>query len=214
MGKYCLIRGVVVTNSRNVAIAASIIVLSILAIASNAGAVLIVDEISGTFGAIELNPGGSAHFELTQGGVSQPAAGGSLVVFDIAVDLTGYTASGDSVLVDGSTVTIANVTNASSATFNVDSATLTQILIDPIGIGYMTLDLTLTSNTLTDAGDPIVLPSTMQMLITYNGLAIETDGSNVTASLTMFGSASFSAVPEPATLALLLGGFVLSRKFR
>ncbi len=200
------------TNSRNVALAASIIILSILAIASNAGAVLIVNEISGTFSAIGLDSGNSAYFELTQGAVSQPAVGDPLGVLDIGVDLTGYIASGDSVLVDGSTVAIWNLTNGTSATFNVDSATLTQILIDPIGIGYMTFDLTLTSNTLTDAGDPIVLPSTMQMLITYNGLAIETDGSNGTASLSMFGSASFSAVPEPASLALLLGGFVFLRK--
>ncbi len=202
------------THLRNAVIATSIIVLSILAIASNAGAALIVNEISGTFGAIELDSGDSAYFELTQGAVSQPAAGGSLVVFDTGVDLTGYTASGDSVLVDGSTVTIANVTDAKFATFNVDSATLTQILIDPIGIGYMTLDLTLTSNTLTDAGDPIVLPSAMQMLITYNGLAVETDGSDGTASLSMLGSASFSAIPEPATFVLLLGGFVLLRRLR
>ena len=136
-------------------------------------------------------------------------------MFDIGVDLTGYTASGDGVLVDGSTVTIANLVNATFAMFNVDSATLTQILIDPIGIGYMTLDLTQNTNNLTtDTGDAIVLPSTMQMFITYNGLAIETDGSDGTASLNGFGSASFSAIPEPATFALLLGGLVLLRKFR
>lgn len=200
------------TGSRNAAIAASIIVLSILAIASNAGAVLVVNEISGTFGAIGLDSGNPAYFELTLGEVSQPAAGGSLVVFDIAVDLTGYTASGDSVLVDGSTVVIANVITATSAVFNVDSATLTQILIDPIAIGYVTLDLTQnTSDLTTDTDDAIVLPSTMQMFIIYNGLVVDNDG---TASLNGFGSASFSVVPEPATLALLLGGFVFLSRFR
>ncbi len=205
------------TGSRNAVIAVSIIVLSILAIASNAGAVLVVNEISGNFGIIGLNPGGSADFELTQGEVTQPGAGGSLVVFDIAVDLTGYSGSGGSVLVDGSKVTIANVITATSAVFNVDSATLTQILINPLGIGYMTLDLTQNTSDLTtdDPGDAIVLPSTMQMLITYNGLAVETDGSDGIASLDgLFGSASFSAIPEPATFALLLGGLVLVRKFR
>ena len=203
------------TNSRNAAIAALIVVLSILAIASNAGAVLIVNEISGNFGSIGLNPVGGADFELTQGAVSQPAAGGSLVVFDIAVDLTGYTASGDSALVDGSTVIIANLTNATSAVFNVDSATLTQILIDPLGIGFMTLDLTQNANNLTtDTDEPIVLPSAMQMFIIYNGLVVETDGSDGIASLNTLRSASFSAIPEPATFALLLGGLVLLRKFR
>lgn len=201
------------TGSRNAAIAASIIVLSILAIASNAGAVLIVNEISGTFGAIGLDSGDPAYFELTLGEVSQPAAGGSLVMFDIAVDLTGYTANGDSVLVDGSTVIIANVITATSAVFNVDSATLTQILIDPIAIGYVTLDLTRNTSNLTtdDPDDPIALPSTMQMFIIYNGLVVDNDG---IASLNTLGSASFSVVPEPATLALLLGGLALLSRFR
>ncbi|RKY05312.1 MAG: hypothetical protein DRP66_10680 [Planctomycetota bacterium] len=184
-----------------------------LAIASNAGAAMVVNEISGTFGAIGLDSGDPASFELTGGTVSQPAAGGSLEILDIGVDLTGYASSGDSVLVDGSTVAIWNPTNGTIATFDVDSATLTQILIDPLGIGYMELDLTRNINNLaTDADDPIVLPLTMQMLITYNGLAIETDGSNGIAGLNMYGSASFSAVPEPASLALLLGGFVFLRK--
>ena len=202
------------TNPRNAAIAASIIILSILAIASNASAVLIVNEISGTFGTIGLDSGDSAYFELTQGAVSQPAAGGSLEILDIGVDLTGYTASGDSVLVDGSTVAIWNLTNGTIATFNVDAATLTQILIDPLGIGYMELDLTQSTNNLTtDTGDPIVLPSAMQMVISYNGLVVDTDGiASLNGNAT--GSASFSAVPEPASLALLLGGFLFLRKFK
>ncbi len=203
--------------SRNLTIV-STIVLSILAIASNAGAVLDVDEIAGTFGAIALNPGGSAEFALTLGAVSQPAAGGSLVVSDIAVDLAGYTASvgsPGSVIVDGSTVTIENVTDATSAVFNVDSASLTQWQISPPGTGEISLYLTLTSNTLTDAGNPIALPLTMQMRIAYLGLAIETNGSDATARLTgQFQIASFLAIPEPATLVLLLGGFVLLRRFR
>ena len=202
-------------GSRNAAIAASIIVLSILAVASNAGATLIVDEISGGFGIIGLNPGGSADFELTQGEVSQPPAAGSLVVFDIGVDLTGYTANGDSVLVDGSTITIANLVTATAAVFNVSSASLTQVLVNPLGIGYISLDLTLnTSNLTTDTGEDILLPSTMQAVITYNGLVVETDGSDGIASLNALGSASFTASPEPATFALLLGGLILLRKFR
>ncbi len=202
------------TNSRNAAIAAPIIVLSILAIASNAGADLIINEISGTFGAIGLDSGDSAYFELAQGEVSQPGTGGALVVYDIAVDLTGYSAIGDDVTVIGGTVTIENSDNATTAVFSVSSASLTQILISPLGIGYMELDLSWSSSNLTYSGEAVVLPSAMQMVISYNGLAIETDGTDGTASLNGLGSASFSAIPEPATFALLLGGLVLVRKFR
>ncbi len=197
----------------------STIVLFILAFASNAGADLIVNEISGTFHAIGLDSGDSAYFELTQGEITQPAAGGTLVVLDIGVDLTGYTESGNRVLVDGSTVAIWNQTNGTFAAFNVDSASLIQWQISPLGIGQMSLDLTLdlTQNTnplTTDAGDLIVLPSTMQMFIIYMGLAIETDGGDGIANLNGHERALFSAVPEPATLALLLGGLAFVRKRR
>ncbi len=201
------------TDSRNVAIATPIIVLFILAIASNAGAVLIVNELSGTFGIIGLNPADETWFELANGVVLQTADDNvtGLVLADVGVDLTGWTANGDTVAIDSSTLIIQNPATLTEAVFNVTSVALTQILSDPIGVGYMELNMTLASNDLTFAGEEISLPSEWQVVIVYNGLVIETDG---TASLNALGSASFSAIPEPASLALLLGGLVLLRKFR
>ena len=197
------------TNLRNAALAAPIIVLSILAIASNAGAALNVDEISGGFGIIGLEPGG---FGLSGGSISQSAQGDitGLGLVNIAVDVTGWTTNGDNVAVVGGTVTIINSGNITTAVFDVTSASLTQILADPFGIGYMELGLTLNTNDLAIGADAVVLPSAMQMGISYNGLVVD-DG---TASLNALGSASFSAsaIPEPASLALFLGGFVFLRK--
>jgi len=202
------------TNSRNVVIAASIIVLSLLAIASNAGATLIVDEISGGFGIIGLEPDG---FDLSEGSISGSSQDNitGLTLADIEVDLTGWTASGGDITIIGETVTIANPGNATTAVFDVTSASLTQILVSPFGIGYMELGLTMNTNDLAIGADAVDLPSAMQMVISYNGLAIESDGADGTASMNATtGSASFSAsaIPEPASLALLLGGLAFLRK--
>ena len=201
------------TGSRNAAITASVIVLSILAIASNAGAVLVVNELSGTFGAIELDFGNPAYFQLTDGVVSQTATDilMGLTIAPLGVDLTGFTNGGIVAIADG-TVTIENTATSTSAVFTVNSATLTQLLSSPVGLGYMQLDLSRLNNNLTYLGDPVTLPSTLQMVISYNGLVA--DDTTGTASLISIGSASFSAVPEPATLVLLLGGFVLLSRFR
>ncbi len=201
------------TGSRNAAIAASVIVLSILAIASNAGAVLVVNEMSGTFGAIDTSLGGPAYFELTDGVVSQTETDilTGLTIMPLGVDLTGFT-NGGIVAIAGGTITVENPATSTSAVFTVNFATLTQVLSSPVGLGYMELDLSQFSNNLMYLGEAVTLPSSLQMLISYNGLVA--DDATGTASLTSIGSASFSAVPEPATLALLLGGFVLLRKFR
>ncbi len=201
------------TGSRNTAIIASVIVLSILAIASNAGAVLVVNELSGTFGAIELDSGNPAYFQLTDGGVSQTATDilMGLTIAPLGVDLTGFTNGGIVAIADG-TVTIENTATSTSAVFTVNSATLTQVLSSPVGLGYMQLDLSRLNNNLTYLGDPVTLPSTLQMVISYNGLVA--DDTTDTASLNRPGSALFWAVPEPATLVLLLGGFVLLSRFR
>jgi len=201
------------TGSRNAAITVSVIVLSILAIASNAGAGPIVNELSGTFGAIELDFGNPAYFQLTDGVVSQTATDilMGLTIAPLGVDLTGFTNGGIVAIADG-TVTIENTATSTSAVFTVNSATLTQVLSSPVGLGYMQLDLSRLNNNLTYLGDPVTLPSTLQMVISYNGLVA--DDTTDTASLISIGSASFSAVPEPATLVLLLGGFVLLSRFR
>ena len=205
--------------SRNLTIV-STIVLSLFSFASNAGAVLLVNELSGSFGIIGLDPGNGAWFELTSGVVSQTAEDdiAGLVLADVGVDLTGWITSGDSVLMDGSTLTIQNPATATSAIFNVVSATLTQILTEPIGIGYMTLDLTQASNSLTHEVQgifqDILMPSTLQAVITYTGLVIEADNNKGTARLNALGSASFSAIPEPATFALLLGGLAFLKTRR
>lgn len=211
---------VVMTQSRNVAVAATVILL-LFTFAPNAGAMplvddLVVNEISGTFGRIGLDPGNAAYFELTQGAITQTAEDnvGGLVLADIGVDLTGYTQSGDNVMISGGTVTILNPTNSTTALFNVDSASLTQVLTGPVGIGYMSLDLTLTENNLIVAAGNVLLPSTFQAVITYNGLVVDSDGVNVIAGLNASGSASFSAIPEPTAFALLLGGVALLRKRR
>lgn len=186
----------------------STIVLSVLAIASNAGANLIVNEISGGFGIIGLEPGG---FGLSGGSISQSAQGDivGLGVVNIAVDVTGWTTNGDNVAVVGGTVTIVNAGNITTAVFDVTSASLTQILVSPLGVGLMELDLSWLNSDLTYLGQTVDLPSAMQMVISYNGLVVN----NGTASLNaMTGSASFSAIPEPASLTMLLAGLVFLRK--
>lgn len=183
------------------------IVLFILVFAPGAGAVLFVNELSGGFGIIGLEPGG---FGLSGGSISQSAQGdiAGLGLVNIAVNVTGWTTNGDNVAVVGGTVTIINSGNITTAVFDVTSASLTQILTSPLGIGYMELGLTLNTNDLAIGADAVVLPSAMQMVISYNGLVVD----NGTASLNAIGSASFSAIPEPASLALFLGGFVFLRK--
>ena len=190
----------------------STIVLSILAFAPGAGAVLIVNELSGSF--LIADPAGGSYFELNNGIVLQTDQGNiaGLVLADIVVDVTGWTANGDNVMVTGGTVTFANSANGTTAVFNLSSPRLTQLLISPIGIGYMELDLTPNANNdLAIGTDAVVLPSAMQMVISYNGLVV----GNGTASLSgITGSASFLAIPEPASMALLLAGFVFLRKRR
>ena len=198
------------TGSRNSAITASIIVLSILAFAPGAGAVpvLNVDEISGGFGIIGLEPGG---FGLSGGSISQSAQGdiAGLGLVNIAVDVTGWTANGDNVAVVGGTVTIVNAGNITTAVFDVTSASLTQILVSPSGVGLMELDLSWLNSDLTYLGQTVDLPSAMQMVISYNGLVVD----NGTASMNgTTGSASFLAIPEPASMAMLLAGLVFLRK--
>lgn len=186
----------------------STIVLSILTISSNAGATLIVDEISGGFGNIGLEPGG---FCLFGGSISQSAQGdiAGLGLVNIAVDVTGWTTNGDNVAVVGGTVTIINSGNITTTVFDVTSASLTQILVSPFGVGLMELDLSWLNSDLTYLGQTVDLPSAMQMVISYNGLVVDNETASLNATT---GSASFLAIPEPASMAILLAGLVFLRK--
>lgn len=201
--------------SRNFTIVSTII-LSVFAFAPGAGAVLLVNELSGSFGLIRVDPVGGNYFEMDNGTVSQtePSNVDGLIITPLQVDVTGYVGAGGSVAITGGTVTIQNPANATTAVLDVDFATLTQVMVDPIGIGYMELNMTLASNDLIFAGEQITLSSNWQAVISYTGLVVEPGGINGPASLNALGQASFSAIPEPATLVLLLGGLAFLRTLR
>jgi len=174
--------------------------------------ILNVYEFSGTFDKIDV-PGDGSTFRLLGGRITVTAPDTlpeQLTISDIIVDLTGYDdLNGASVAIVGDSLVINNPSSGTSASLAVDSATLTQVLNAPIGIGYMCLGLSLSSSDLkTVAGDTINL-NVVQSVITMNGLRITTDGSNGTAHGGTPASASISAVvPEPSTLVLGLLGFI------
>jgi hypothetical protein len=133
-----------------------------------------------------------------------------LTISDVIVDLAGYDSlSGGTVSIVGGNLIINNPSNSSSASLAVNSATLTQILNAPIGVGYMSLDLSLSSSGLTTVSGDTINLNAVQSIITMNGLKVTTDGSNGTAQAGMLASASISAmVPEPSTLVLGLLGVI------
>jgi hypothetical protein len=174
--------------------------------------ILDVYEFSGTFDQVDV-PGDGSTFELLGGKITLTAPDSlpeQLTISDILVDLTGYDdLNGGPVGIVGDSLIINNPSSATSASLAVDSATLTQVLNSPIGVGYMCLGLSLSSSGLkTVAGDTINL-NVAQSVITMNGLRITTDGSNGTAQEGTLASASISAIiPEPSTLVLGLLGVI------
>jgi len=173
--------------------------------------VLDVSEFSGTFDEIDV-PGDGSTFKLLGGRITVTAPDvlpEQLTISDIIVDLTDYGLNGDPVAIVGGSLVINNPSSGTSASLAVDSATLTQVLNAPIGVGYMYLGLSLSSSDLeTAAGDTINL-NVAQSVITMNGLRITTDGSNGTAQGGTPASASISAIiPEPSTLVLGLLGVI------
>lgn len=184
---------------------------------------------SGTFDDVEVLDAGS-RFQLLNGNITVTEPGilppDYLTISDVIVDLSGYgDLNGGEVTVVGGSLIINNSANDTSASLAVDSATLTQVLNSPIGIGYMSLCLDLSSSNLETDDDP---PKTINLdvvdaVITINGLRITTNGSSGTASLgpRPSASASISAlVPEPSTLVLALfavvgcSGFCWRRRAR
>lgn len=182
-----------------------------------------VFEFGGTFDQIDV-PGDGSTFVLQGGRITATlpdALPEQLTIADVTVDLTGYdTLSGGNVSIVGGNLVINNPSSGTSASLAVSSATLTQVLNAPIGVGFIELGLSLFSSGLeTLAGDPINL-NVADSVITMNGLVVTTDGSNGTASLGTLSSASISAVPEPSTLVLAIcalagcGGYGWRRRNR
>lgn len=170
---------------------------------------LLVNEFSGTFDEIGV-PGDGSTFELLGGTItatSPDTLPETLTIDTVTVDLTGYdNLDGGTVVIVGDELKIWNLASGTSAVLSVSSATLTQVLNSPIGVGFMELELTLSSSDLkTYDGDKTINLSVVDSVITMNGLQVTTNGSNGTASLGSLSSASITAVPEPSTL--LLGLF-------
>jgi hypothetical protein len=168
--------------------------------------VLDVSEFSGTFDAIDV-PGDGSTFELLGGRITITAPDvlpEQLTISDIIVDLSGYDdLNGGSVAIVGGSLVINNPFSGTSASLTVDSATLTQVLNAPIGVGYMCLGLSLSSSDLETADGDTINLNVVESIITMNGLRITTDGSNGTAHGSTPASASISAViPEPSTFLL------------
>jgi len=183
---------------------------------------------SGTFDDIDVLDAGSS-FQLLNGNISVTEPGtlvdpDHLTISDVTVDLTGYgDLNGGEVTVVGDSLIINNSANGTSASLAVDSAILTQVLNSPIGIGYMSLCLDLSSSNLETDDETTINLDVIDAVITINGLRITTDGYNGTASLGTHPSASASIsalVPEPSTLVLALfavvgcSGFCWRRRAR
>ena len=185
---------------------------------------------SGTFDDVEVLDAGS-RFQLLNGNitVTEPdslVAPNHLTISDVTVDLSGYgDLNGGNVTVVDDCLIINNSANGTSAELAVDSATLTQVLNSPIGIGYMSLCLEVSSSNLETDDDPkkTINLDVADAVITINGLRITTNGSSGTASLGTHPSASASIsalVPEPSTLVLALfavvgcSGFCWRRRAR
>lgn len=170
-------------------------------------------------GAIPLNVTGfgGAFGDLNDGGIIQMADGSvttdntGVLTADVAavtIGLSTWSFNSDAV---GLTDLVLTGTGdiSGSATYEADSATLTQMLYPPpIGIGVIQATMTLESNTLTSGVHGAVgMPSNIDLLVSYNGVTVTTNGSFGTSAVTDTATASFSAVPEPAALSLLvLGG--------
>ena len=184
---------------------------------------------SGTFDEIDVLDAGG-RFQLLNGNITVTEPGSlvapdHLTISDVTVDLTGYgDLNGGNVTIVDDRLTINNSANNTSAELAVDSATLTQVFNSPIGIGYMSLRLGLSSSNLETAdGEKTINLDVVDAVITINGLQITTHEGNGTASLGSRPSASASIsalVPEPSTLVLALfavvgcSGFCWRRRAR
>ena len=201
----------------------AIAAIAALAFTTRAEADILVQEFAATFAEIEAD--GSETFTLADGEVtlSEPDDITGVTIDDLEIDLTGYIAAlGNSgpVSVTGGQVTLMNA--GTSAVYNVDSASYTQVVNSvmipgfgtvPIGVGYAELDLSLVSSDLTYGADTVNLED-VYAVISVNGLLVE----NALATATVVSTGSLSAVPEPSTAALALIGLIgivgCGRRFR
>jgi hypothetical protein len=208
------------------AVVLTVVVVMLAAVGRAKAETLNIFGFSGTFDEIQVLDGGS-RFQLCDGEITLTAPDTlpppeKLTISDVIVDLTGFDdLNGGNVTIVDDELIINNLSSGTSAHLAVNSATLTQVLNSPIGVGYVSLSLGLSSSDLeTDAGETINL-DVVDAIVTMNGLKITTDGSNGTANLSTYSkaSASISAmVPEPSTFVLGLlavvgcGGFCWRRR--
>jgi hypothetical protein len=168
---------------------------------------LYIHEFAGVFDEVAI-PGDGTTFQLLGGTITHTAPDTlpeQLTIGNVTVDLSGYDdLDGGSVTVLGNQLTVSNPLSGTSAQLAVDSATLTQVLNDPIGVGYVMLDLSTSASDLQTLGGDTINLQVFQSVVSINGLVITTDGSNGTATLDTLASASISAVPEPSALLLAL----------
>ena len=169
-----------------------------------------ISDVGATYGSLS---GGGLTFSLDDPKITTTSPGSlaAPTLSNLSIDLTGLTANPGPVSLGNITIT----SGVDSMVLSVLNATLQQVISAPIGIGAITGNLSVVSNTIADLA-PFAAGG--NFALTYNGGIVTSNGVNgsivlqpgATASITM------SAVPEPSTLALaalgLLGLAVVGRR--
>lgn len=162
----------------------------------------------GIFGDVETSP-----LEFTAGLTSGTtvASGISATFDDLLVDLGGFAVNGDNVLITDLVLT--GIDDCSgSATYSWDYANLFQMIAMPsisVGAGVITGELTLDpGSNLATTTESITLPERISATMTYNGVVVTSNGTDGSAKIFAFPSASITAIaiPEPSTIVCLLAG--------
>ena len=196
----------------------------VLFASATANADLVVSEFAGTFGAIDVNASDLKQFTLDDGLITltQGDNVNGMTIDPIVFDLTGYagplgTTNPVSVVGDAVTIRLASTT----ATYDVASAELTQLLNAPIAVGFVDVLLTLDCSDLATGGESVIVPSTLVGLFSINGLRVTVDEvqgqKNGKVQVGNVASASLTAIPEPTTctllgIGLMIGGLLLRRR--
>lgn len=190
---------------RTAAALAAFVLVALVGSRSQA-AIISVDEFAAVFPTVSA---AGSQFTLSDDDITDtsPDSAVGLSIDPITVDLTGWNpapglGTADAVGIVGGKITLTG--SAGSATYDVAAATLTQIINNPIAVGYMQLSLNnLVNNGLQDGnGDDVVLASSMMTTISINGLKVTTNGVNGNATVPSLSTASLTAVPEPSTAVL------------
>lgn len=196
--------------SKSILSLVSLVALTIALVSTQAQAATVnVNQFSAVFPTVSAS---GIQFTLTDEITSTaPGTAVGLSVDPITVDLTGWNPAGlgisDTVSIVGGQITLSG--SSGSATYDVASASLTQILNNPISVGYIELSLNnLVNSSLKDGnGDDVALASALTTTITINGLKVTTNGINGNASIPTLSTASLTAVPEPSSIVLGVLGF-------